>query len=68
MIAAESVFECLASSDMTPVSETFEIIDEEEIKEVLSHKEAMENRGFTMNCTKLEIVMKVSQCIAYSQD
>ena len=41
MIAAESILECLASSDTTPVSETFEISDEEEIKEVSSYEEAM---------------------------
>lgn len=41
MVAAESIFESLASSNTTPVSESFEINDEEEIMEVSSYEENM---------------------------
>lgn len=43
MVAADSIFDSLASSDLTPVSETFEISDDEDIKEVTSYEDEMKN-------------------------
>ncbi len=42
MVAAESVFACLAKSESTPVSESYEIDNEEEIEEASDYQDAME--------------------------
>ena len=43
MIAADEVFACLASSEAVPVSESFEIDTEEEVKEIISYEDALKN-------------------------
>jgi len=41
MVAAESVFDVLRKSDATPVSESYEIDEEEEVKDVSNYEEKM---------------------------